>query len=640
MKLAENTKRLLSAVWGNRTGYVFIPHKDTSDDRQWHETPGLHLNGSFPKVDIPEKADAYFCPVVFSKPQRKKEYAKATNLLWADLDPVHPDSCRVRPSIAWESSPGRYQALWFLTEEIDPTEAASLSKRIAYADGADKGGWDLTQVLRLPGTKNFKYPSTPEVKLLWAKRSAYSPSEIKRVYPPVLSDEEAPGEWVEVPKPEVDAAIHKLSTGLQLRIRRDAVQDRSTEMQKLARDLLKAKVKEPVIAAILQRLKYNKFSGRRDEKKQILKQIASARVAVKEQLEKKKEKKEPPKEEIAQMEVRGWNQFLSIHTKLEWLVEDSWVDHTVGFISGRSKSYKTWTALDLGLSVLSGKPFLDQFPVGRTGPVILVQEEDPLPILQERIRVIGSHKGMLPTAEWYPTDQKLQLHFPEYPLHIINLQGFNLQIEQRVDQLRRLIAEVNPALVILDPLVVMLGSVDEYRASDVSGLLQTIKFWREEFGSSIAVVHHWNKGKTEDGERGGQHMYGSFAFHAWLESALHVAPVVEDTSERFDTVTIEREFKAAPSGRSLRVRFNIDTVNSYTYEPIIEGTKESGHTQILLDIVLANPQGISTPELVAQTGFARQKIVEIMGNLVRRKKVQYKKGGGRANPSQYFPPDD
>lgn len=641
MKLAENTQRLLSAVWGGREGFVFVPHKDLSEPRRWQETPGIQTNGKFPKISLPERADNYFCPVVFSQPHRKKEYALPTNVLWADLDPINPDDCRVRPSIAWESSPGRFQALWFLTEEIDPEAAASLSKRIAYADGGDKGGWDLTQVLRLPGTKNFKYPSEPEVKLLWAKRNAYSPREIRQHYPPVQVSAEVVGEWPEVATGEVEAAVTKLPIGIRLRIQRTEVSDRSTEMQKLARDLLKKKVNPDIVVHILQKLPYNKFAGRNDEQKQLLQQVASAKEAVKDQIkDKKKKKKETKREEIEQMKVRGWNEFLSIHSTLSWMVEDSWVDNTVGFISGPSKSYKTWTALDLALSVLSGRPFLDQFTVGKTGPVILVQEEDPLPILQDRLRLIASHKGMLPDAEWYPSDMELRLHFPEYPLHIINLQGFNLQVHERVDQLRALIARVNPALVVLDPLVVMLGSVDEYRASEVSSLLQSIKFWREEFGSSIAVVHHWNKGKTGEGERGGQHMYGSFAFHAWLESALHVEPVIEEGGGRIDTVQIEREFKAAPSGRPLRVRFEIDSVDKYLYQPHIEGISESGHSQDLLDLVIAHPEGLTTKDIVESTGFARSKIVEIMGGLTRRGKVSRQGGGGRKNPTIYSPPKE
>lgn len=637
----SSTERLLSAVWGNRKGYVFLPHKEVSPERRWHETPGIPINGSLPPLSIPERSDVYFCPVVFKKPKRKKEYALPTNILWADLDPVNPNDCRVRPSIAWESSPGRFQALWFLSREIDPEEAAALSKRIAYSDGGDKGGWDLTQVLRLPGTKNFKYEAAPTVKLLWAKRSSYSPDEIKAAYPSVNGEVKHDfGEWPEVDDGRVQAAMRGLSKGLRLRIQRTRVLDRSQEMQKLARDLLKAGVHADVAVHILQRVPYNKFAGRSDEKKQLLLQVSSAQAAVASQQQQQAQKKPKEQEQTSdfqEMVVHKWNDFLTIPTKLQWLVEDSWVDGSVGFISGRSKSYKTWIALDLALSIVSGKPFLGNFTVGRTGPVILVQEEDPMPVLQERLRLVGATKDMLPSIRWLPGDRSLEIDFPDWPLHIINLQGFNLQTNERVDQLRKLIAEVNPVMVVLDPLVVMLGSVDEYRASEVSSLLQTVKFWREEFGCSIAIVHHWNKGKSDNSERGGQHMYGSFAFHAWLESALHVEPVIEDAESRIDTVLIEREFKAAPSGRALKVRFNIDSVDKYLYEPILEGSTESGHSAVLLDLVLNNPDGMTTPDLVESTGFNRTNVVEIMGNLVKRGKIRREKGGGRGKPTKYFP---
>lgn len=644
----SSTTRLLSAIWGNRKGFVFLPHKDALGKRKWHETPGIPINGSLPPLEIPEKADVYFCPVVFAEPRRKKEYALSTNVLWADLDPVHPDSCRIRPSVAWESSPGRFQALWFLTTEVSGEEAAALSKRIAYADGADKGGWDLTQVLRLPGTRNFKYPAAPEVKLLWAKRSAYSPSEITASYPPVNGQSKIEvGEWPDVPDGRVQAAISGLSVGLRARIRREKVNDRSSEMQKLARDLLKAGVKKDVAVHILQRVPYNKFAGRSDEQKQLLLQVSTAGQAVAQQKAEKKAKKEKQKREAAeetpdlidQMIVRKWNDFLAVPTKLKWLVEDSWVDQSVGFISGRSKSYKTWIALDLALSIVSGKPFMGSFGVARTGPVILVQEEDPMPVLQERLRLIGNAKDMLPSAEYDAGNKTLTVNFPDWPLHIINLQGFNLQSSERVDQVRKLIAEINPVMVILDPLVVMLGAVDEFRASEVSVLLQTIKFWREEFGCSIAVVHHWNKGQGTDGERGGQHMYGSFAFHAWLESALHVSPVIEDAESKIDTVIIEREFKAAPSGRALKAQFNIDSVDQYKYEVVLESstTVETGHAGTLLDIVNNHPEGVTSKDLIEETGFSRSNVIENMGKLVRSNKVRRQKGGGRGVPTIYFP---
>lgn len=633
----SSVAKLLSAIWGNRTGYVFIPYKDLN--KKWNETPGIPISGSLPELQIPDKADVYFCPVVFDKPQRRKENALPTNLLWADLDPVHPDNCRIRPSIAWESSPGRYQALWFLTNEIPGEVAAGLSKRIAYADGADKGGWDLTQVLRLPGTRNYKYESTPEVKTLWAKRTAYSPDEIRAEYPPVNGDvEQATTDWPEVDKAEVDKVMKSLPKGLQLRITKKVEgADRSLELQKLARDLIRRHISRDTTAHLIQRSVYNKFAGRNDEHKQLLHQVDSAvaSIKVKKEQQAPKEKSEP----LQEMVVRGWNDFLSIPSKLEWQVEDSWINRSVGFISGRSKSYKTWIALDLALSVVSGRPFLNTFITGKTGPVLLIQEEDPTAVLQERLRLIGKHKHMLPTAEYFPSDKILHLDFPDYPLYTINLQGFNLQATEKVDQVRRLIAQLNPALVILDPLVVMLGSVDEYRASEVSTLLQKIKFWREEFGCSVAVVHHWNKGKSDEGERGGQNMYGSFAFHAWLESALHVTPIIGDADERIDTVTIEREFKAAPSGRSLKVRFEVDSVEKYLYEPHLEAGIETGHAVILLDLVLSNPGGMTSKDLMELTGFARSRVIEIMGALTRHGKIKREKGGGRGKSTMYFPPE-
>ena len=638
--MEERVARLLSAVWGSRNGYVFLPYKEAG---HWNEAPGLAYGGALPEIAEPRgHADQYFCPVVFSEPHRKKEYALPTNLLWADLDPVHPDQCRVRPSVAWESSPGRYQALWFLTHEIDPGEAAALSKRIAYSDGGDKGGWDLTQVLRLPGTHNFKYDSAPEVQLLWAKSRAYSVEEIKGAYPPVNG--EAPVAtnglvWPELDEAIIQSAISSLPMGYRRRLMQDTSgADRSLELQKLTRDLIRFGVSPDVVLMIIQRSTWNKFHNRADEHLQLIKQVEGAMAAVAVRRE-RKSAAAPKLELIEDMRVHQWAGFMQIPTRLEWLVEDAWVDRSVGFVSGRSKSYKTWLALDLALSLVSGSPFLGRYPIRRTGPVLLIQEEDPSSVLQERLRLIAKAKGMLPHVTEARSDF-IRIEYPDYPLHIINLQSFSLGSTEKVAQVRKLIAELNPVMVILDPLIVMLGQgIDEYKANEVSAVLQSVKMWREEFGCSVLIVHHWNKGKAEEGERFAQHMYGSFAFHAWLESALHVMPVIEEGQERIDTVVVEREFKAAPSGRSLKLRFAIDSVKDYNYEVVFEDdTKVGTKEQIIIDMIAqAGPS--STPEIVAATGYRRQEVVEMAGRLVRAKVLMGRKGGGRNKPTMYWLPD-
>jgi AAA domain/RepB DNA-primase from phage plasmid len=128
--------------------------------------------------------DLYFCPHGFTKAIRKKEYAVIPLMLYADLDKVHPSTCVPAPNIWVESSKGRYQAYWMLTKQLDRDVWEKLNQRLTYAIGADKGGWDLTQVLRIPSTVNHKYEDEPTVRtLLSGYGETYDPADIDRTIP-------------------------------------------------------------------------------------------------------------------------------------------------------------------------------------------------------------------------------------------------------------------------------------------------------------------------------------------------------------------------------------------------------------------------------------------------------------------------
>jgi hypothetical protein len=104
--------------------------------------------------------DVWFCPMLFDTQARKKEHVAITPVVYSDLDTCAPSKLLVKPTITLKTSPGKWQAVWKLDTAPTPADAESISKRIAYYhadDGADKSGWDLTQLLRVPFTNNHKY---------------------------------------------------------------------------------------------------------------------------------------------------------------------------------------------------------------------------------------------------------------------------------------------------------------------------------------------------------------------------------------------------------------------------------------------------------------------------------------------------
>ena len=122
---------------------------------------------------------------MFEQPRRQLELAMDEHCLWADLDEVDPTQLEeYPPTIAWETSPGRYQALWLTQGDIQGASWPGRENQcLTYHIGADPSGWDTTQLLRIPGWKNHKpeykekYGDYPEGKLLWQRGRVYLQDE-------------------------------------------------------------------------------------------------------------------------------------------------------------------------------------------------------------------------------------------------------------------------------------------------------------------------------------------------------------------------------------------------------------------------------------------------------------------------------
>jgi hypothetical protein len=145
--------------------------------------------------------NVYFCAQLLNARRRKKENVGLCPTAWADLDTCEPERLQVEPTVLIESSPGRYQALWRFAEPQPSYVAEDVSRRIAYfhgSDGADRSGWDLTQMLRVPNTPNHKYSGKPSVKLLDVNHALYLEEDFE-AYPEIRHSEFLK---VPMPKPE------------------------------------------------------------------------------------------------------------------------------------------------------------------------------------------------------------------------------------------------------------------------------------------------------------------------------------------------------------------------------------------------------------------------------------------------------
>jgi hypothetical protein len=213
-------------LFGKTEGYLCIATATGNSKKdfrqQFFRWPEQRANiGSF--IESAHRKNVWFCTSLLEKTSRKKEFCLAGNLLWADLDECDPAEVEPLPSAIIESSPGRWQALWRLDETIEPYEAEDLNRKIAYkynVNGADPSGWDLTQLLRVPLTFNYKYSDDdpPQVELHQAAETLVPVSLVRmlepaeKVPPSDIPDVDMP-DPMQLPDPE--HVIFKYATQLR-----------------------------------------------------------------------------------------------------------------------------------------------------------------------------------------------------------------------------------------------------------------------------------------------------------------------------------------------------------------------------------------------------------------------------------------
>lgn len=598
----ERMLKVISKAWGDQEGFAFFPFIDreaqvrTGERRAgYHEGPdrsGEDIRGPAFRWPTDRKEilsymaahnraghDVYWCPSLFEYPMRRSDAAMDEHCLWADLDEVDPRNIAdYPPTIAWESSPNRYQAIWLASggDFQGASWPGNENQRLTYLLGADPSGWDTTQLLRLPGWPNNKPErveanggTAPLGKLLWSSGQTYTPgdfSELPEVRGAVTSEL---GEALEAEVDTIDR--HKVLARVRIQLNhtardllnaREVSGDRSGQMWYLMRCLADAGSTVTEIVAIVRPTVWNKFSDRADEMKRLITEASKAVASRDEEtLEAIQDEQERPAPQRLGALLRNIKRPV-------WLVDQILTEGACGFIAGEPKSWKSWFGYDLALSVSSGAPFLDHFRVVNPGPVLYIQEEDPLPTLKTRGAKIwaGKAQDKLVLEEdnnifWLPPSMERDFD-PDVNAYVqhgvtISDEAWQLWLDETLEQGMAWEGGQLPyKLMLIDTLMMTAGEVDENRAQEMTTkIFRPLKVLSRKHNVALIVVHHLGK---SDKLRIGQRMLGSVANHAWAEDSLYLS------KSGHDAVRMEMESKVAP-GQS----FKIGNLNNARWEPAV-----------------------------------------------------------------------
>jgi hypothetical protein len=196
-----------------------------------------------------------------------------------------------------------------------------------------------------------------------------------------------------------------------------------------------------------------------------------------------------------------------------------------------SKAAKTFTAMDMGISIAAGVPWLG-FRTQRV-PVLHIDLELPTWGLRQRRDMICQHRGIAGKLDidWWSLD------------------GY----QRSIDELMPLIAARAPrgkfGMITIEPAYVIMGRRDENDNADVTDFMNQLAWLARLTGAAVLCTHHFAKGDASKKEAKDR----ASGAGAWLrapDTAITLTPLAEEQGEdAYAMEFIERNMKRhAPVG--------------------------------------------------------------------------------------------
>lgn len=165
----------------------------------------------------------------------------------------------------------------------------------------------------------------------------------------------------------------------------------------------------------------------------------------------------------------------------EWFIEKLIAPKSVGVLTGKRGTFKTFFALNFGICASVGEPVLDKFPTKKL-KVLYLDKENGTSIIQERVSMLKKGLGL---------DQDLDIAF-------ICFSQLRLDNNEDIRILEKIIVDNKINFLIVDTYRRAIG-FDENSATDVSYLfVNVLRPLVDKHDLSILLIHHDKKSSSGD----------------------------------------------------------------------------------------------------------------------------------------------
>ena len=282
----------------------------------------------------------------------------------------------------------------------------------------------------------------------------------------------------------------------------------------------------------------------------------------------------------------------------QWLIGHLWSNQAVGILGGPAKSCKSWLGLDMAISVATGTNCLGRFPVHEAGRVLIYMAEDALPTVRERLQALSRHRSLdLDTLEVY----------------LIDTPSIKLDESEHRTRLSQTVKQLNPKLLLLDPLV-RLHRSDENSAREMADILGFLRELQRTFKMALVLVHHTSK---KHHSHPGQALRGSSDIHAWTDSSLFV-------QKRGRNLVLTVEHRSAPAPEPMIIRLVQGEGNTATHLTILQKEdplnqqRDISLTHAIGDLLKHTKQPTTRDTIRKQLGVRNQSLGYALEDLQRK----------------------